>query len=63
MALRASDFVYLYTNPAFHHQTGLGPVCGKRVSEVIYKPNTVEDLCEAVAQLAKTTVTKPAEAA
>ncbi len=32
---RASDFVYLYTNPAFHHLTGLGPVCGKRVSEVI----------------------------
>jgi len=29
------DFVYLYTNPAFHEQTGLGPVCGKRVSEVI----------------------------
>ncbi len=30
-----SDFIYLYTNPAFHEQTGLGPVCGKRVSEVI----------------------------
>jgi len=30
-----SDFVYLYTNPAFHTQTGLGPVLGKRVSEVI----------------------------
>jgi len=29
------DFIYLYTNPAFHQQTGLGPVCGKRVSEVI----------------------------
>ncbi len=29
------DFVYLYTNPAFHSQTGLGPVTGKRVSEVI----------------------------
>jgi PAS domain S-box-containing protein len=29
------DFVYLYTNPAFHEQTGLGPVCGKRVSEII----------------------------
>ncbi|WP_153147889.1 PAS domain S-box protein [Dechloromonas sp. H13] len=29
------DFIYLYTNPAFHEQTGLGPVCGKRVSEVI----------------------------
>ncbi len=30
-----SDFIYLYTNPAFHEQTGLGPVRGKRVSEVI----------------------------
>jgi PAS domain S-box-containing protein len=29
------DFIYLYTNPAFHEQTGLGPVCGKRVSEVV----------------------------
>ena len=29
------DFIYLYTNPAFHQQTGLGPVCGKRVSDVI----------------------------
>ena len=29
------DFIYLYTNRAFHAQTGLGPVCGKRVSEVI----------------------------
>ncbi|MGB9494683.1 MAG: hypothetical protein WCA83_07760, partial [Azonexus sp.] len=28
------DFIYLYTNPAFHEQTGLGPVCGKRVSEI-----------------------------
>ena len=30
-----SDFIYLYTNRAFHEQTGLGPVSGKRVSEVI----------------------------
>lgn len=29
------DLIYLYTNPAFHQQTGLGPVCGKRVSDVI----------------------------
>ncbi|HEX9196142.1 MAG TPA: PAS domain S-box protein [Azonexus sp.] len=29
------DFIYLYTNPAFHQQTRLGPVCGKCVSEVI----------------------------
>jgi diguanylate cyclase (GGDEF)-like protein/PAS domain S-box-containing protein len=28
-------FTYLYTNPAFREQTGLGPVEGKRVSEVI----------------------------
>lgn len=29
------DFMYLYTNPAFHRQTGLGLVVGKRVSEVV----------------------------
>jgi signal transduction histidine kinase/FixJ family two-component response regulator len=32
---RPSDFIYLYTNRAFHAQTGLGPVVGKRVTEVI----------------------------
>lgn len=31
----ARDFIYVYTNPAFHAQTGLGPVQGKHVSEVI----------------------------
>ncbi len=30
-----ADFVYIYTNKAFHSQTGLGPVEGKSVSEVI----------------------------
>lgn len=29
------DFVYLYTNPAFHAQTGLPEVTGKKVSEVV----------------------------
>jgi len=29
------DFIYLHTNPAFHTQTGLGKVTGKRVSQVI----------------------------
>jgi diguanylate cyclase (GGDEF)-like protein/PAS domain S-box-containing protein len=29
------DFVYLYTNPAFHSQTGLGEICGRRASDVI----------------------------
>jgi diguanylate cyclase (GGDEF)-like protein/PAS domain S-box-containing protein len=29
------DFVYLYTNPAFHTQTGLRPLSGKRVTEII----------------------------
>ena len=28
-----SDFVYLYTNPSFHLQTGLGPVIGRHASE------------------------------
>jgi PAS domain S-box-containing protein len=37
---RPSDFVYLYTNPAFHTQTGLGEVTGRRVSEII--PNIRE---------------------
>ena len=29
------DYVHLYTNPAFHAQTGLGPVCGKRITDII----------------------------
>ena len=32
---KPDDFIYLHTNPAFHTQTGLGNVVGKRVSEVI----------------------------
>jgi hypothetical protein len=32
---KPDDFIYLYTNPAFHQQTGLGPVSGKRASEAI----------------------------
>jgi diguanylate cyclase (GGDEF)-like protein/PAS domain S-box-containing protein len=32
---KPNDFIYLYTNPAFHLQTGLGDVIGKAVSEVI----------------------------
>jgi diguanylate cyclase (GGDEF)-like protein/PAS domain S-box-containing protein len=31
---KPDDFVYLYTNAAFHQQTGLGAVCGKRMSEL-----------------------------
>ena len=30
-----TDWQYLYANPAFNRQTGLGPVVGKRVSEVV----------------------------
>ena len=30
-----SDFLFLYTNPAFHTQTGLADVRGKHVSEVV----------------------------
>jgi signal transduction histidine kinase/CheY-like chemotaxis protein len=30
-----TDFVYLYTNPAFHRQTGLGEAVGHLVSELI----------------------------
>ncbi len=29
------DYLHLYTNPAFHTQTGLGPVCGRRITDVI----------------------------
>lgn len=29
------DYVHLYTNPAFHTQTGLGPIGGRPISEVI----------------------------
>lgn len=32
---RAHDFQYIYTNPAFHTQTGLGDVRGKLVSQII----------------------------
>ena len=32
---KPDDLVYLYTNAAFRQQTGLGPVCGKRTSEVV----------------------------
>jgi hypothetical protein len=32
---QARDFVYLYTNPAFHAHTGLPSVVGKRISEVL----------------------------
>ena len=34
------DFLFLFTNPAFHKQTGLGPVVGHLVSEII--PNIRE---------------------
>ncbi|MEJ2686237.1 MAG: PAS domain S-box protein [Gammaproteobacteria bacterium] len=32
---RPSDFICLYTNPAFERQTGLRDVCGKPITEVI----------------------------
>lgn len=34
---KPDDFIYLYTNTAFHQQTGLGTVRGRRVSEVVPK--------------------------
>ena len=37
---RPVDWIYRYTNPAFHAQTGLGPVVGKRATEAI--PGIVE---------------------
>ena len=30
-----SDFLFLYTNPAFHTQTGLDGVCGQRISQIV----------------------------
>jgi PAS domain-containing protein len=32
---KPTDLTYLYVNPAFYRLTGLGPVVGKRISEVI----------------------------
>ncbi|HLO68646.1 MAG TPA: PAS domain S-box protein [Holophaga sp.] len=32
---RAADFEYIATNPAFHRVTSLGPVVGRRVTEVV----------------------------
>jgi len=32
---KPTDLTYLYVNPAFHRLTGLGPVVGKRISEII----------------------------
>ena len=45
---RPVDFIYLYTNRAFHTQTGIGPVKGKRISEVI------PGICESDPQLIDT---------
>ena len=39
---KPADWVYLYTNAAFHAQTGLGPVAGRRASEVIPGINEVD---------------------
>ena len=30
-----ADYIHLYTNPAFHTQTGLGNICGQRITAVI----------------------------
>ncbi|WP_295388448.1 PAS domain-containing hybrid sensor histidine kinase/response regulator [uncultured Thiodictyon sp.] len=30
-----ADYIHLYTNPAFHTQTGLGQICGQRITAVI----------------------------
>ena len=32
---KPDNFIYIYTNPAFHSETGLGPVCGKYISEIL----------------------------
>ena len=32
---RPRDFLYLYTNPAFHKLTGLGPITGQCVSQIL----------------------------
>ena len=39
---KATDWVYLFTNRAFHSQTGFGPVAGKRASEVIPGVHTLD---------------------
>ncbi|MDR3502178.1 MAG: GGDEF domain-containing protein [Legionella sp.] len=56
------DFVYVYTNPAFHTQTGLGNVIGKRVTEVIPGiRNTDASLFETYGRVARTGVAEEFE--
>ena len=50
----AVDFLHLYTNPAFHRLTGLGPVTGRRISEILPEFNEADSrfmrLCARVAE-------------
>ncbi|MCK6388627.1 MAG: diguanylate cyclase [Zoogloea sp.] len=49
-----SDFLFLYTNPAFHTQTGLADVRGKHVSEVVPTlPQTDSALLEVFGRVAR----------
>lgn len=51
---RAHDFLYLYTNPAFHALTGLGRVTGRRVSEILPEFSATDSpflqMCDRVAR-------------
>ncbi len=49
-----SDFLFLYTNPAFHAQTGLAGVRGKHVSEIVPDlPQTDPELLELFGRVAR----------
>ena len=49
-----SDFLFLYTNPAFHTQTGLAGVCGQRVSQIVPAlPQTDAALLEIFGRVAR----------
>ena len=48
------DFLFLYTNPAFHTQTGLAGVCGQRVSQIVPAlPQTDAALLEIFGRVAR----------
>ena len=51
----AVDFIYLYTNPAFHTLTGLGDVVGKRITKIVPEIRESDNsLLEIYARVART---------
>lgn len=51
---RPSDFLFLYTNPAFHTQTGLANVRGQHISQIVPAlPQTDPELLEIFGRVAR----------